>query len=68
MITKAKIAIDASGLKQIHIAKQIGVEHTLLSMYLMGHRPMPMDVAKKLAIYLKVPIWNIVEEKIEHIK
>jgi hypothetical protein len=65
MITRAKIAIDQSGLKQIFIAKKLGLDNTLLSMYVTGSRKMPENVAKGLSRLLKVPIWNIVEREEE---
>ena len=55
MITKLKIAIDASGLKQKHIARKVGIDETLLSRFVQGDREAPDDVIKKIANVLKVP-------------
>lgn len=54
MITKLKMAISASGLKQIHIAKKIKVDHTLLSKWVTGEREIPYEMVKKIANVLKV--------------
>jgi transcriptional regulator with XRE-family HTH domain len=67
-MNKTKSAIMDSGLKQIYIAKKIGIEHTLFSMQLNGHRQMPYDVAKKLAKFLKVPLSNIIDYNVSEIK
>ena len=58
-ITKLKIAIDASGLKQIFIAKKIGIDATLLSRYVRGDRELDDDTARKISKVLKVPQWQI---------
>lgn len=63
MITRAKLAIDASGLKQVFIAKKLGLDYGLLSRYVSGERKMPENVAKMLSVFLKVPIENIYEEE-----
>lgn len=54
MITKAKIAVDSKGLKQMYVARALGIDYTLLSKYLCGEREMPKDIIKKLAKILKV--------------
>jgi len=58
-ITRLKIAIGESGLTQIHIAKKIGVEHTLFSRYVTGDRAAPNDVIKAVAKVLRVPAANL---------
>jgi transcriptional regulator with XRE-family HTH domain len=63
VITRAKIAIDKSGLKQRHIAKQIGMDDSLMSHYVSGNRKLPIDVAKKIAKVLKVPVSTVIEEE-----
>lgn len=59
-MTKAKKAILRSGLKQCHIAELIGINTTLLSMYVNGHRKMPRDVARALASVLRTKISTVV--------
>jgi len=59
MITKLKIAIDASGLKQKHIAKKAGIEATVLSRYVTGDREMDAAALKAIANVLKVPQWSL---------
>ena len=54
MITRLKIEIIDSGLKQKHIAKKIGIDHTLLSKYVTGERELPPNIAKKIAKLLQV--------------
>ena len=53
-MTRLKIAIDASGLKQRWLAKEIGIDPSLLSRYVGGYRPTPPGVVKALAKVLKV--------------
>ena len=59
MITKLKIAISASGLKQSHIAQKIGIDYSLLSRYVTGERECPDDIIKKISKVLKVPRWQL---------
>jgi predicted transcriptional regulator len=68
VITKAKIEIDKSGYKQVYIAQKINIDPTLLSMYLMGHRPLPIEVAKEISKLIKIPVSNLIEEKVEQLK
>lgn len=63
MITKAKIAIDESGLKQIFIAKKLKMDNTELSRYVSGNRKMPYKIAKELSVFLKVPLENVINTK-----
>lgn len=48
-----KKKIKSLGLKQKRIAQIIGVNETLLSLYLTGARDMPIDVQEKLKELLK---------------
>ena len=59
MITKLKVAIDASGLKQKHIAKKAGIEPTLLSRYVTGDRELSDEAVRRIAKVLKVPQWHL---------
>jgi transcriptional regulator with XRE-family HTH domain len=52
MVTRLKVAIIASGLKQTHIARKIGVDYYTLSHYVRGERECPPDVLKAIAIVL----------------
>ena len=61
MITKAKIAIDASGLKQRYIAEKLGIDAGLLSRYVTGEKPMPDTLAKRIANVLQVPVGQVRE-------
>jgi len=49
MITKLKIAIDKSGLKQAHIAKTLGWKYRTLGAYVRGEIRIPTDKAVELA-------------------
>jgi len=54
MITKAKLEIDKSGLKQSYIANILDLDETLFSRYLNGHREIPQAILKRLAKILGV--------------
>jgi|WetSurMetagenome_2_1015567.scaffolds.fasta_scaffold1325939_2 transcriptional regulator with XRE-family HTH domain len=59
MITRLKFAMDASGYKQDHIAKKIGIDYTLLSRYAHGARSVPPGVLRAIAKLLKVPVASL---------
>jgi transcriptional regulator with XRE-family HTH domain len=59
MITKLKLAISDSGLKQTFIARKIGIDPAVLSKYVTGTRETPVEVIKKISRVLKVPQWNL---------
>jgi transcriptional regulator with XRE-family HTH domain len=56
MITKLKLAIDRSGLKQAHIAGKLGVHYSLLSKYTTGARPVPEKLEQRIADLLGINV------------
>jgi len=53
-MTRMKLAIEKSGLKQLHIAQKIGIDSTMLSHYVRGERPAPPEVLRAIAKLLKI--------------
>jgi transcriptional regulator with XRE-family HTH domain len=64
MITKLKIVVDKSGLKQRHLANLVGVDESILSRMIRGVIPMPKDVRKGLAKALRVPVADISADEV----
>lgn len=49
---KLKEKIEAKGLKQLWVAKQIGISANLLNLYLNGSRPMPAHIEYRIKALL----------------
>jgi ribosome-binding protein aMBF1 (putative translation factor) len=52
MITRLKVAIDKSGLKQNWIADRLDIDETMLSHYVRGERVPPKSILRALSILL----------------
>lgn len=56
MLTKLKMEIEKSGLKQSHIAHVLSIDSTLLSHFVRGERTPTEDVLKRISKLLKVAV------------
>lgn len=61
MITKLKIQIDKSGLKQKWIAQRLNMDPSLMCKYVTGDRVMPDSDLSRIAEILNVKIEDIKE-------
>jgi transcriptional regulator with XRE-family HTH domain len=54
-----KEAVAAKGLTQEQVARQVGIDRTMISKYMNNHVDVPKDIKRKLVKYLSDPVLRI---------